>query len=212
LFFPPHDFESRPRRLSLENRTDRRILPGIFIANDAMHEFLGKRRPFLTAKRLLSNQTFRDIYRTLEARAITDPLDQLVALRTAFKRCSRYEREISQASDFGWFKCRFPELLKPSLAAKRMIWCVRTILIARTAETGQLIVAPNKLANEARSTAAKKLIAARRRRKPTKALNELFHQFLLQEGVLQRWHREESAQHFVDRFVASGNDVAWKTL
>jgi class 3 adenylate cyclase len=53
-----------PLRLSLENRTNRRILPGIWVANDAMHEFLGKRRPFLTAKRLLSNQTFRDIYRT----------------------------------------------------------------------------------------------------------------------------------------------------
>ena len=53
-----------PLRLSLENRTDRRILPGIWIANDAMRDFIGKRRPFLTAKRLLSNQTFRDIYRT----------------------------------------------------------------------------------------------------------------------------------------------------
>jgi class 3 adenylate cyclase len=53
-----------PLRLLLENRTDRRILPGIWIANDAMHDFIGKRRPFLTAKRLLSNQTFRDIYRT----------------------------------------------------------------------------------------------------------------------------------------------------
>src|SRR5205823_5931933 len=50
-----------PLRLSLENRTNRRILPGIWVANDAMHDFLGKRRPFLTAKRLLSNQTFRDI-------------------------------------------------------------------------------------------------------------------------------------------------------
>src|SRR3981081_2523678 len=53
-----------PLRLSLEKRTARRILPGIWIANDTMHEFIGKRRPFLTAKRLLSNQTFRDIYRT----------------------------------------------------------------------------------------------------------------------------------------------------
>jgi class 3 adenylate cyclase len=53
-----------PLRLSLENRTDRRVLPGIWVANDAMHDFIGKRRPFLTAKRLLSNQTFRDIYRT----------------------------------------------------------------------------------------------------------------------------------------------------
>ena len=53
-----------PLRLSLENRTDTRVLPGIWIADDAMHDLLGKRRPFLTAKRLLSNQTFRDIYRT----------------------------------------------------------------------------------------------------------------------------------------------------
>ena len=32
--------------------------------DDALHDLLGKRRPFLTAKRLLTNQTFRDIYRT----------------------------------------------------------------------------------------------------------------------------------------------------
>jgi class 3 adenylate cyclase len=53
-----------PLRLSLENRTDRRVLPGIWIAGDTLHHLLAKRRPFLTAKRLLSNQTFRDIYRT----------------------------------------------------------------------------------------------------------------------------------------------------
>jgi len=29
-----------------------------------MHGLLGRRRKFLTAKRLLTNQTFRDIYRT----------------------------------------------------------------------------------------------------------------------------------------------------
>jgi class 3 adenylate cyclase len=53
-----------PLRLSLENRTDTRVLPGAWIAGDKMHELLGRRRPFLTAKRLLTNQTFRDIYRT----------------------------------------------------------------------------------------------------------------------------------------------------
>ena len=36
----------------------------VFIAGDALHDLLGKRRPFLTAKRLLTNQTFRDLYRT----------------------------------------------------------------------------------------------------------------------------------------------------
>jgi class 3 adenylate cyclase len=53
-----------PIRLSLENRTDRRVLPGLWIADDRLHNMLAKRRPFLTAKRLLTNQTFRDIYRT----------------------------------------------------------------------------------------------------------------------------------------------------
>ncbi|WIM12233.1 adenylate/guanylate cyclase domain-containing protein [Enhydrobacter sp.] len=53
-----------PVRLSLENRAASRVLPAIWVANDAMHRAIGKRRPFLTAKRLLSNQTFRDIYRT----------------------------------------------------------------------------------------------------------------------------------------------------
>jgi len=53
-----------PLRLSLENRTNRRVLPALWIAADPLHHLLGKRRPFLTAKRLLTNQTFRDIYRT----------------------------------------------------------------------------------------------------------------------------------------------------
>src|SRR6185295_9397856 len=53
-----------PLRITLENRTDRRVLPGLYIAGDALHHMLGKRRPFLTAKRLLTNQTFRDIHRT----------------------------------------------------------------------------------------------------------------------------------------------------
>ena len=53
-----------PLRLTLENNTDRRVLPGVWIANHALHDMMGKRKPFLTAKRLLTNQTFRDIYRT----------------------------------------------------------------------------------------------------------------------------------------------------
>jgi class 3 adenylate cyclase len=53
-----------PLRLSLENRTERRALPAIWIVCDKAHELLSRRRPFLTAKRLLTNQTFRDIYRT----------------------------------------------------------------------------------------------------------------------------------------------------
>jgi class 3 adenylate cyclase len=53
-----------PLRLSLENHTDLRVLPNVCVAGEDLHDILGHRRPFLTAKRLLTNQTFRDIYRT----------------------------------------------------------------------------------------------------------------------------------------------------
>jgi class 3 adenylate cyclase len=63
---PADSLEVRPGplRLSMDNRSTGRTLPIVWVANDALDRFLGKRRPFLTAKRLLSNQTFRDIYRT----------------------------------------------------------------------------------------------------------------------------------------------------
>src|SRR6266852_173852 len=53
-----------PLRLSLENRTDTRVLPGLWVAGDKLHGLLGRRKPFLTAKRLLTNQVFRDVYGT----------------------------------------------------------------------------------------------------------------------------------------------------
>src|SRR3977135_2166347 len=53
-----------PLRLALENRTESRVLPAIWVANQALDDLLKQRKPILTAKRLLTNQTFRDIYRT----------------------------------------------------------------------------------------------------------------------------------------------------
>lgn len=53
-----------PLKLTLENRSKKRTLPAVWVVSEKAHELVRKRRPFLTAKRLLTNQTFRDIYRT----------------------------------------------------------------------------------------------------------------------------------------------------
>jgi class 3 adenylate cyclase len=53
-----------PLRLALDNRTDGRVLPAVWVANQALDDILTRRKAVLTAKRLLTNQTFRDIYRT----------------------------------------------------------------------------------------------------------------------------------------------------
>src|SRR5207244_9443331 len=53
-----------PLQMTLENRSTVRTFPGIWIVSDNVHDLVSKRRPFLTAKRLLTNQTFLDIYHT----------------------------------------------------------------------------------------------------------------------------------------------------
>jgi class 3 adenylate cyclase len=52
-----------PVSLSLDNQTGARVLPSVLVAADALHHLIGKRKPFVTAKRILSNQTFRDLYK-----------------------------------------------------------------------------------------------------------------------------------------------------
>jgi class 3 adenylate cyclase len=61
---PPTDtvkLQPGPVRLLLENRTDTRVLPGLWVAEKA-HDILYWSKPFLSAKRMLTNQVFRDTY------------------------------------------------------------------------------------------------------------------------------------------------------
>jgi class 3 adenylate cyclase len=55
-----------PLRITFENHTDVRVVPNVCIAGDDLHHLLGRRRPLLTAKRLLTNQTFRATADTLD--------------------------------------------------------------------------------------------------------------------------------------------------
>ena len=50
-------------RLSLDNRTKGRALPALYVAGDELHHLLGHRKRFLTARTLLTNQTFRNLFR-----------------------------------------------------------------------------------------------------------------------------------------------------
>jgi class 3 adenylate cyclase len=53
-----------PLRVTFENKSTKRTMPGLWVSGEALDELLGGRRAFLTATRLLSNQTFRDLFRT----------------------------------------------------------------------------------------------------------------------------------------------------
>jgi class 3 adenylate cyclase len=56
--------KSGPVRLTIANRTAMRALPVAWLETKAYDELVAKRRPHLTAKRIFTNQTFRDLYRT----------------------------------------------------------------------------------------------------------------------------------------------------
>ncbi len=58
-----HEIRPGPLRISIENRTKVRTIPSVWVMNEGMRRILSRRRPFLTAKRLLTNQTFRDLFR-----------------------------------------------------------------------------------------------------------------------------------------------------
>ena len=58
------EMQPGPLRLAMENRATRACCRRCGSPAHTLHDLLGKRRPFLTAKRMLTNQTFRDIYRT----------------------------------------------------------------------------------------------------------------------------------------------------
>jgi hypothetical protein len=49
-----------PLRINIENRESTRTLPGVWIAGPELNELFARRKPFVTTKRLLSKQTFRD--------------------------------------------------------------------------------------------------------------------------------------------------------
>jgi class 3 adenylate cyclase len=70
IFKEPHTHAGKttlqpgPVRIALENKSQRRALPGLWVWNEALSSIFERKRPFLTATRVLSNQTFRALYRT----------------------------------------------------------------------------------------------------------------------------------------------------
>ena len=53
-----------PVELTLVNQTNARVLPAVWVENQTYDALMAQRRPNLTAKRIFTNQTFRDLYRT----------------------------------------------------------------------------------------------------------------------------------------------------
>jgi class 3 adenylate cyclase len=115
-----------PLRLSLDNQSGMRVLPTVFIAGDALHELLGKRRPFLTAKRMLSNQTFRDVFKAdnlnLDQRL---KITSLTFLFTDLKGSTALYERVGDLAAFDLVRAHFRALLEIIASEKGAV--VKTI-------------------------------------------------------------------------------------
>ena len=102
-----------PLRLSLDNQTTGRVLPGVFIVGDALHDMIGKRKPFLTAKRILTNQTFRDLYKVdqlnIDQRL---KITSLTFLFTDLKGSTALYERIGDLAAFDMVRAHFQALLE----------------------------------------------------------------------------------------------------
>jgi class 3 adenylate cyclase len=115
-----------PLRLSLDNQAGVRTLPTVFVAADALHDLLGKRRPFLTAKRMLSNQTFRDVFKadnlSIDQRL---KITSLTFLFTDLKGSTALYERVGDLAAFDLVRAHFRALLEIIASEKGAV--VKTI-------------------------------------------------------------------------------------
>ena len=149
---------------------------------------------------------------TREAQPIFDPTRRLEELSAAFRLRPSYASEIAQTSDVGWFIDRCAEQLSPAAVARRIVWCVRTILIARSAEHGHPVFAPARLAATTSSATARFLLAGRHQRRVDAIKRHRFRQFLSEQANWADPPGDASLEWYKRRFVASGNAVGLRLL
>ncbi len=118
--------EPGPVRISFDNKSGQRTLPALWVYGPDMDELLGPRRPFLTATQLLSNQTFRDLYRTATLDAGQRfKITNLTVLFTDLRGSTALYDRVGDLAAFDLVGSHFGELL--SVVAKEGGAVVKTI-------------------------------------------------------------------------------------
>jgi Nucleotidyltransferase domain len=146
-----------------------------------------------------------------EAKPVFDPLGQLDQLRTQFRLRTSYAREIAHGRNLGWFLDRHAGALNDSVVVRRMVWCIRTILIARLAERGTPVFAPHQLAMAAPASAAD-LLADRHQRRLDVTMRQRFRQYMTQEDVSPALPSGATIDDYRSLFLRTGNKVGLQTI
>ena len=149
-----------------------------------------------------------------EAVATYDPGNFHALVVENFLERSNYDHEINNASDLGWFLLHQQSKFKNrDVVNRRISWCIRTILIALTAEQCEPLFSPHELIRFANKPYVASLLSLKSR--DTIIADDLNHlkMFLAEFGrpapaaVLQG-----DLQRTWTRFKNSRNSIAIKTV
>ena len=147
-----------------------------------------------------------------EARPLFDPDGYLPKLKEAFRFRSDYMTEIAHATDLGWYLVKYGDELNSHRQAKRALWCLRTILIARSAERRAPVFAPHLLAEQTRSVAGRDLLTRRHNTRDDAKVRQSLRLFLEEETTSDPFNEQADRTAFMNRFKATSNKVALQTL
>lgn len=145
-----------------------------------------------------------------EAKPLFDPLGQLNQLRSQFQLRTSYAREIGHARDLGWFLDRHADALKSNVLVRRMVWCVRTMVIAHLAERGVPAFAPSALATA--SPFAADLLAHRHQRRSDAIMRQRFRQYLMHENCSPTLPDGATVDDYRAMFMQTENKVGLQTI
>lgn len=144
-----------------------------------------------------------------EGRPLYDPDNHFSGLRSAFRLKRSYATEIQKAVDLGWFIVGFGNSIpNRPLLSRRITWVVRTILIAKAAETGRPIFSREELLNSAPGQETRRLIAQKDSREPEPRSGRDLEWFLLKYGRPPSVSTKVIRDEYIEMFKETKNVVA----
>lgn len=142
----------------------------------------------------------------LEGKVIHDPDHRVDLIKAAFRKKDTYAEETSAATDLAWLIAKFGQQFDRALTAKRITWCVRTALIARSVEIGAPVFSPNELMKMAPIAEIGALIKQKDHPIDASSFDNL-KKFLIWGGFSDPCRSATSPDNYQRRFVSSENSV-----
>ncbi|ATW03226.1 MAG: nucleotidyltransferase domain-containing protein [Parasphingorhabdus sp.] len=149
----------------------------------------------------------------IDAQPLYDPTGFIPQLRGLWKPKDDYSLEIRRASDLATFLMLHQNILAaPAFSSRRIAWCVKTILIAHSVAAGRPAYSDHDLASLAGDVNLLRLLELKTQPDTTTERMRQLGDFLTRWGIVGFSANDSSVSAFVSHFVATGNEIALKTL